>query len=327
MENYNTTHTNNKEEGRVLYEATNKTASSTCSATEKHDEASTAANPSTGGRGSSPSEERHEQASTTSDSFSTSTGTFERLQTEMKRLQTENGFLRDEIGFLHDENQQQVLRRAELLESVQNNAAEHHTNVQQAGVILRDYVLAGNVIKVNDDLERAQTVEIAGKHGAPIYASGNLPRDRLPQSVNNLHFHCMRLHSSSTATCSSVESLRSLRVQLSGIKLGGTAMELDENGNVLHLPGYRNGIFPDEWRLCIRRGTYYPQTQTGMIALQMSEGRCQLMTSMVSISQVDFMALWPSAHTTIIHNRNLNGLSRYFENGGTLTFHSVYFVR
>jgi hypothetical protein len=239
----------------------------------------------------------------------------------MKRLQTENGFLRDE--------NQQVLRSADLLESVKknNNAAEHHANVQQAGVILRDYVLAGDVIKVNDDLERAQTVEIAGKHGAPIYASGNLLRDRLPQSVNNLHFHCMRLHSSSTATCSSVESLRSLRVQLSGIKLGGTAMELDENGNVLHLPGYINGMFPDEWRLRIQPGAYYPQTQTGKIALSMSEGRCQLKASMVSISQTDFAALLPSAHTTIVHNRNLNGLSRYFENGGTLTFHSVYFVR
>jgi hypothetical protein len=103
-------------------------------------------------------------------------------------------------------------------------------------------------------------------------------------------------------------------------------MELDENGNVLHVTGYRNGIFPDEWRLRIQHGTYHPHTQTGNIFLQMSEGRCQLLASMVSISQTDFAALWPLAHTTI-DNRNLNGLSRYFENGGTLTFKAVYFVR
>jgi hypothetical protein len=104
-------------------------------------------------------------------------------------------------------------------------------------------------------------------------------------------------------------------------------MELDENGNVLRrIARSRSGIFPDEWRLRIRRVTYYPQTQKGIINLKMSEGRCQLIAAMVSISQADFDALLPSAHTTIIHNRNLNGLSRYFENGGILTFHSVYFM-
>jgi hypothetical protein len=202
-------------------------------------------------------------------------------------------------------------------------AAEHHANVQQAGVVFRDYVLAGDVIKVNDELERAQTVEIAGKHGAPIYASTNLLWDRVKNVSGGLHCHSMRLHSSLTETCSSVESLRSLRVQLGGITIGATAMELDENGNVQRVAGYRNGIYTDEWRLCIWPGTYNPQTQIGFIWLIM-EGRCELQASMLSISQTDFDALLPSAHTSIIDNRNLNGLSRYFENGGTLTFTYVH---
>jgi hypothetical protein len=208
-------------------------------------------------------------------------------------------------------------------------AAEHHANVQQAGVVFRDYVLAGDVIKVNDDLERAQTLEIAGKHGAPIYASANLLRDRVilrNKSVGR-NFHSMRLHSSSTETCSSVESLRSLRVQLGGIALGATAMELDENGNVLRLPAYRNRTYHDEWRLQIQLlNPYNPQTQTGIITLVMSEGRCELQASMVSISQTDFDALLPSANTAI-DNRNLNGLSRYFENGGTLTFTRIHVMK